>query len=51
MIKTREEIKQVRELAAQLQQLGLPQKLVDKIHQWAKEQAKRLRDEAREHSH
>jgi hypothetical protein len=51
MIKTPEEIKQVREMASQLQQLGLPQKLVDKICMWAKEEARRLRDEAREHSH
>jgi hypothetical protein len=51
MIKTSEEIKQVREMASQLQELGLPQKLVDKIRIWARQQANRLRDEAREHSH
>jgi hypothetical protein len=50
MIKTSEEIKQVREMASQLQELGLPQKLVDKIRIWAREEGKRLRDEAREHS-
>jgi len=47
MIKTLEEAKQVREMASQLQQLGLPQKIVDKIRTWVKEEAKRLRDEAR----
>jgi len=51
MIKTPEEIKEVRDMASQLQQFGLPQKLVDKIHIWAREEEKRLRDEAREHSH
>jgi hypothetical protein len=50
MIKTPEEVKQVREMASQLEQLGLPQKIVDKIRIWAREQAKRLRDEARENS-
>jgi hypothetical protein len=51
MIKTREEIKEVREMAVRLQVLGLPQKMVDKICQWAREEARRLRDEARENSH
>jgi len=51
MIKTPEEIKEVRDMASQLQQLGLPQKLVDRIRIWAREEARRLRDEARESSH
>jgi hypothetical protein len=51
MIKTVEDVQQVREMASQLEQLGLPQKIVDKIRIWVKGEAKRLRDEAREHSH
>ena len=51
MIKTREDIKQVREIASELEQLGLPKKLADKIRTWVRGQAKRLRDEARENSH
>jgi len=50
MIKTREEIKRVREIASELERLGAPKKMVDKIRQWARGEAKRLRDEAREHS-
>lgn len=50
MIKTREEIKRVREIASELEQLGAPKKMVDKTRQWARSEAKRLRDEARENS-
>ena len=50
MISTPEEIKEVRDMASQLQRLGLAQKLVDKIRIWARQEANRLRDEAREHS-
>jgi hypothetical protein len=50
MISTPEEIKEVRDMASHLQQLGLPEKLVDKIRIWARQEAKRLRDEARESS-
>jgi len=48
MIKTREEIKRVREIASELEQLGAPKKMVDKIRHWARGEAKRLRDETRE---
>lgn len=51
MIKTREEIKEVREMATRLEQLGLPQKLADKVRTWARGEGKRLRDEARENAH
>jgi hypothetical protein len=51
MIKTREDIKQVREIAFELEQLGVPKKMVDKLGQWVRGEAKRLRDEARENSH
>ncbi len=51
MIKTREDIEEVRAIASQLAKRGVPQKIVDKIFTWAKDEAKRLRDEAREHSH
>lgn len=47
VIKTPEEIKEVREMASRLEQLGLPQKMVDRIRIWVKGEAKRLRDEAR----
>lgn len=51
MVKTIEDIKRVHEIASHLQELGVPQKTVDGIHRWANNEAKRLRDEAREHSH
>jgi len=51
MVKTIEDVKQVREIASHLEQLGVPQKTIDRIRQWVKGEAKRLRDEAREMSH
>jgi hypothetical protein len=50
MIKTREDIKRAREIASELEQLGAPKKMVDKIGQWARSEAKQLRDETREKS-
>jgi hypothetical protein len=47
--KTKEDIEQIHKSASRLQELGLPQKTVDRIHAWANEEAKRLRDEARSH--
>jgi len=50
MIKTREDIKRARDIASELEQLGAPKKMVDKIRHWARDEAKRLRDETRENS-
>jgi hypothetical protein len=47
MAKTKEDIERIHAIASELQQLGLPQKITDRIHRWANEDAKRLRDEAR----
>jgi len=47
MVKTLEDVEQVHAIANRLKELGIPQKTVDKIHQWANEEQKRLRDEAR----
>jgi hypothetical protein len=51
MVKTLEDVKQVHEIANRLRELGVPEKIVERIHQWANEEKKRLRDEAREHAH
>jgi hypothetical protein len=50
MVKTKEDVERVHEIAARLAELGLPQKTVDAIHKWANDEAKRLRDEARKKS-
>jgi hypothetical protein len=47
MVQTAEDVKRVHAIANELKELGIPQKTVDKIHQWANEEKKRLRDEAR----
>lgn len=47
MAETLEDIKRVHEIANELKELGLPQKMVDRIHQWANGEKKRLRDESR----
>ncbi len=47
MVETLEDVQQVREMAARLEQLGAPRKATDRIRRWVKGEAKRLRDEAR----
>jgi hypothetical protein len=51
MVKTLDDVKRVHEIADHLRELGIPEKTVDRIHQWANGEKKRLRDEAREHAH
>jgi hypothetical protein len=46
MAKTVKEVERVREIASELEQLGVPRKAVDRIRQWASKERKRLRDEA-----
>lgn len=48
MVKTKEDVKHIHEMASELEQLGVPQKTIDRIHQWANQEAKRLRDESRD---
>lgn len=50
MLKTLEEIQEVRGMASRLEELGAPQKPVDKIRQWLNKEKKRVRDEARYNS-
>lgn len=47
MIKTVEEINEVREMAVRLEELRAPRKAIDKIRQWVNQEKKRVRDEAR----
>jgi len=51
MAKKLEDIERVREIASRLEELGIPQKLVDRIYRWANKEQKRIRDEARESPH
>jgi len=46
MAKTLEDVKRVREIANRLDELGIPQKITNKIRRWANEEAKRIRNEA-----
>jgi len=48
MVKTPEDVQHIHDMATELEQLGVPQKTVDRIHRWAKQEARRLRDEARD---
>ena len=48
MVQTAEDVERVHKIADRLKELGVPQKIVDRIHRWANEEKKRLRDEARE---
>jgi hypothetical protein len=50
MAKTMEDIEQIRQSAAELDNLGVPPKITDKIRRWANEEEDRLRNEARDKS-
>jgi hypothetical protein len=47
MAKTLADIKRIRALASDLDGLGVPPKVTDKIRRWANEEQKRIRDKAR----
>lgn len=51
MVKTLEDVEEVRGIASRLEEIGVPQKMIDRIRKWVRGEAKRLRNEAREHSH
>jgi hypothetical protein len=46
MVQTPEDVERVHEIANQLKELGAPQKTVDRVHHWANDEKKRLRDKA-----
>jgi hypothetical protein len=48
MVKAKEDVERIHEIASELAKMGLPQKTVSRIHQWANQEARRLRDEARD---
>lgn len=45
------DVERVREIASELEQLGVPRRTTDRIRQWANEEQKRIRDKAWETAH